>query len=1081
MVISYELFVAKFTGRFAFRSDRIPRYYEQMPKVSPMALVFRILSSLEFSDRSFDCPFEVHGSPSDPFRCHQYQGNNILEHNGLIPPDYFPGPIAYLLIHWVIFLALTWIMLTWNVVAPSSPQNPGNIIDLIIGLTRGLFVGYDPHVQRPQSLQQISQVRSSVTVDQLRHIIVSAANKVTPPGQLVLLEEEDRVRDLSSSSAGIRATAAASLATIQTTVTKRSTMATETTNTTSTTTMCDPSPFPTTPKSEQFDLERASSPLSLPPAAATAAAPGRADVAETLNDLCDDNGEGVGAYRLDMWEHRRNDDRDHNRNCNGDNDDKDHHHEHHDVTEDEEDDEDEAGERGAAGWAPLPVPRDLIEIRIDRLGLYATAPLWLANTDGSRWKPWVRRKERQRILHDLSVTFPPGQVTGIVGGRGTGKTALLEVILNRLSPSSSSSSSSSAASSSSLASAFCINLPTMSATTLTIHGDVYFNGSRNPCLAKLDAVCGYVGKDTSFLLTHLTVRETLRYAVELHLSSRRNRHRQRSSRHRQHYRSTMSQVGQPPQSSRPTQSFKTDQQNDCEDRVEALLDLVALQDCADMHVGSGRCDPHGPSPGCSESQRRRLTIALQLINEPTCLVLDEPTTGLEAVEALEVMSILKTLARMGGRTVIVALHKPWATVWNELDNVVLLMHGGRLGYTGKISGILHFFAAAHLVLPAHTNPADFVVEKTLINYKTPQDEVETRQRIEQLAQFFAEYRLHMPSPYYREDDDISSSNGITSNRDRPSNDNDGIFPQPTNGRSFPRARTARKLRRRTPRYSSFLRATPILTRRSFVNAWRQKGLFLNRILAPCMACLMIDLYFTHIDRSPAGMLERFSFIQIQVLMSWYGAFVAENRFSVEKGIAYHEISNGVYGPSSFLLAYTINELPVTIIASALSLLFTYVAVPFNWTWEGASLLFGTTAILIMTGESLRMLFSTWIHHSVGVSLSVTVIVITMLNQMAGFLKHRLPRWLVKANYLNLWRYTTEALARGIFPGVEVECTGQQELELRCLIRDGESWMAFLRLNRFSVAECMVGMLTLSVFYRILVWVSLLIKTSRQRG
>ncbi|KAG0232590.1 hypothetical protein BGW42_008104 [Actinomortierella wolfii] len=672
----------------------------------------------------------------------------------------------------------------------------------------------------------------------------------------------------------------------------------------------------------------------------------------------------------------------------------------------------------------LAQPRDLIEIRIERLGLYATVPRWVCNTaTGSFWKPFVRRKERQRILHDLSVTFPPGQLTGIVGGRGTGKTALLEVILNRLSTSSS-----------------CTAMP-MTATTLTVHGDVYFNASRNPCLAKLDAVCGYVSKDQSFLLKHITVRETLQFAVELYLSSL-----------------CRDYSGQ---QQRSQQSRKDEQRV----RVEALLDLVGLADCADSLVGDASM------PGCSNGQRRRLAIALQLISEPTCLMLDEPITGLDAMEALEIIKILKMVARTG-RTVICTLHKPWSAVWNELDNVVLLMHGGRLGYTGKTSGVLHFFAAAHLVLPAHTNPA----EKTLIDYQSPQDEVETRRRIEQLAQFFAEYRIHMPSPYYNEDESNYNSNGNIEESQSPN----GQSSQRTDAQ-FPRAKTAKKLRRRTPRYASFIRATPILARRSLLNAWRQKGIFLNRILAPYMASLMLNLYFTHVDQSPAGMLERFSFLQLQFFLSLYGAFVAENRFSVEIGLACHEISNGAYGASSFLLAYTANELPVTMVASALIVLLTYAVVPFQWTLTSIGLLFGTTTILVMTGETLRMLFSTWISDSVGMSCSITLVVITMMNQMAGLFKPRLPLWLIKVNFLNLWRYTTEGLANGIYPGLRVECTPEEELELRCLIRNGESWMAFLRLNRFSISECLVGMIALSVFYRILVWVSLLIKTSRQRG
>jgi ATP-binding cassette subfamily G (WHITE) protein 8 (sterolin 2) len=61
--------------------------------------------------------------------------------------------------------------------------------------------------------------------------------------------------------------------------------------------------------------------------------------------------------------------------------------------------------------------------------------------------------------------------------------------------------------------------------------------------------------------------------------------------------------------------------------------------------------------GISGGERRRLSLAVQLLGDPSTLLLDEPTTGLDAFTARHVVATLKTLSSQG-RTVIVSIHQP---------------------------------------------------------------------------------------------------------------------------------------------------------------------------------------------------------------------------------------------------------------------------------------------------------------------------------------------------------------------------------------------------------------------------------------
>ena len=190
-------------------------------------------------------------------------------------------------------------------------------------------------------------------------------------------------------------------------------------------------------------------------------------------------------------------------------------------------------------------------------------------------------------------------------------------------------------------------------------GGLYFNDSKNPSLRTINGVCSYVRQDDNFLLSHLTVRETLQYAAELRMDGNLTKQQKHS-------------------------------------KVEDIIDLLGLRDCADVIIGSSAVK------GCSGGQRRRVSIGIQLVTEPACLFLDEPTTGLDALTAKAVVLTLKQIAA-SGRTVVCTIHQPRADIWHVFDNVVLLVTGGCAAYSGRADKVVEYFEDAGHVAPAFTN------------------------------------------------------------------------------------------------------------------------------------------------------------------------------------------------------------------------------------------------------------------------------------------------------------------------------------------------------------------------------------------
>jgi len=85
------------------------------------------------------------------------------------------------------------------------------------------------------------------------------------------------------------------------------------------------------------------------------------------------------------------------------------------------------------------------------------------------------------------------------------------------------------------------------------------------------------------------------------------------------------------------------------DRVDEIVKELRLNKCQNTKIG-------GPLiKGVSGGERKRTSIGVELITDPTLIFLDEPTTGLDSFTATSVIETLKDLA-MSGRTVISTIH-----------------------------------------------------------------------------------------------------------------------------------------------------------------------------------------------------------------------------------------------------------------------------------------------------------------------------------------------------------------------------------------------------------------------------------------
>ncbi|XP_053612319.1 uncharacterized protein LOC128676307 [Plodia interpunctella] len=189
------------------------------------------------------------------------------------------------------------------------------------------------------------------------------------------------------------------------------------------------------------------------------------------------------------------------------------------------------------------------------------------------------------------------------------------------------------------------------------------------------------------------------------------------------------ELGEKRQSTRALRSYK---KKSCyilqDDRLNPLFTVAELMKfAADMKLGNAFTDElkmtvinevletlgltgteETRCGNLSGGQKKRLSIAVELIDNPPVVFLDEPTTGLDSLASAQCIELLKRLAR-SGRTIVCTIHQPTATIYSLFDQVYMLADGMCI-YHGPSSNTVPYLASMGFQCPMYHNPADYILE-----------------------------------------------------------------------------------------------------------------------------------------------------------------------------------------------------------------------------------------------------------------------------------------------------------------------------------------------------------------------------------
>ncbi|KAG8643746.1 pleiotropic drug resistance protein 1 [Manihot esculenta] len=145
--------------------------------------------------------------------------------------------------------------------------------------------------------------------------------------------------------------------------------------------------------------------------------------------------------------------------------------------------------------------------------------------------------------------------------------------------------------------------------------------------------------------------------------------------------------------------------------VDEIMELVELDPLKQALVGLP-----GVS-GLSTEQRKRLTIAVELVANPSIIFMDEPTSGLDARAAAIVMRTVRNTVDTG-RTVVCTIHQPSIDIFDAFDELFLMKRGGEEIYVGPLGRLschlIKYFEGIEGVskITDGYNPATWMLEVT---------------------------------------------------------------------------------------------------------------------------------------------------------------------------------------------------------------------------------------------------------------------------------------------------------------------------------------------------------------------------------
>ncbi|KAK7843637.1 abc transporter g family member 31 [Quercus suber] len=406
--------------------------------------------------------------------------------------------------------------------------------------------------------------------------------------------------------------------------------------------------------------------------------------------------------------------------------------------------------------------------------------------------------------------------------------------------------------------------------------------------------------------------------------------------------------------------------------VEQVMRLIELDTIRHALVGLPG------SSGLSTEQRKRLTIAVELVANPSIIFMDEPTSGLDARAAAIVMRTVRNTVDTG-RTVVCTIHQPSIDIFEAFDELLLMKRGGRVIYGGKLGVhsqiMIDYFQGIDGIPPICSgyNPATWMLEVT-----TPIAE-------ERIGEDFAD--IYRNSEQYR---DVEAS--IKHFSVPPTGSEPLKFPSTYSQDTFSQLRLA---------YGNKILYT------GEVHNTMPLGYFY------CNQCIV----------NWNSILEHW-FKKVNFYVPVNNASSVQPVVSIERTVFYRERAAGMYSPIAYAVAQGLVEVPYIVVQTIIFGIITYFMINFESTAR-KFFLYLLFMFLTFTFFTFYGMMAIGLTPSQNLAAVISSAFYSIWNLLSGFLipKPSIPPWWIWFYYICPVSWTLRGIISSQLGDVETKIVG----------------------------------------------------------
>jgi len=401
----------------------------------------------------------------------------------------------------------------------------------------------------------------------------------------------------------------------------------------------------------------------------------------------------------------------------------------------------------------------------------------------------------------------------------------------------------------------------LTATNLEIYGDIMINGQNSEDIEGFSRFSAYIQQD-DVLLETFTVRECIEFAARLRLHA--------------------------------------DDQSSIEKKVKGMMDDLKLNKCAETRIGGTFFK------GVSGGERKRTSIAVELITKPSLIFLDEPTTGLDSYTATTLMRIFRNLAK-SGCTVIQTIHQPNSETYELFDKLMLLAKGKVIYFDTKDNAV-PYFKSIGFECPPLTTPSDYFMSIMSVESIEKEDiDPDDKDAQESSTAFIM-------NTYKELIDKFDKSYQESALKNDPSRTFEGM--KPLNFEQFFQDKNM-----------SWCNEFWMLLKRNMINIVRIPLTSFIQLFSTAVQAAVAVLIYQNIDESKSGVQDRRGVLfYIALVMGFLGVNNVVQVFPVERPVFLRESNNNLYRVSTYFWSKVVSQLPAAFIIPTMFVCIVYFSV-----------------------------------------------------------------------------------------------------------------------------------------------------------